>query len=129
MSTTPRPDLMYSSLRPSLSAPHAVAPESFDDIEMMRALRGANTILVNAVMGLTPSGYDAGTVALVEHVAANLKASRGQGAFLSGGRETHLSFRRAESPSEFTRALPTAIGRKRHLKSIKAKCKAIRALS
>ena len=53
-----------------------VAPESFAEARVKEALASANTVFVNAVMGLTSSGFHEGTAALDAAIAANTHARK-----------------------------------------------------
>ena len=65
-----------------------VAPVSFAEARVKEALRGAKTIFVNAVMGLTSSGFHEGTAALDATIAANKEARK-----YFGGGDTLAEFK------------------------------------
>lgn len=65
-----------------------VAASSFDDVRVKRALSGAASIFVNAVMGFTSSGFHEGTTALDNAIAANNSARK-----YFGGGDTIQEFR------------------------------------
>ena len=66
---------------------------------MKEALRGAKTIFVNAVMGLTSSGFHEGTAALDATIAANKEARK-----YFGGGDTLAEFK-SLSPGLYMSAL------------------------
>ena len=76
-----------------------VAPVSFAEARVKEALRGAKTIFVNAVMGLTSSGFHEGTAALDAAIAANAEARK-----YFGGGDTLAEFK-SLSPGLYMSAL------------------------
>jgi phosphoglycerate kinase len=76
-----------------------VAPVSFAEARVKAALRGAKTIFVNAVMGLTSSGFHEGTAALDAAIAANAEARK-----YFGGGDTLAEFK-SLSPGLYMSAL------------------------
>lgn len=76
-----------------------VAPVSFSEARVKEALRGAKTIFVNAVMGLTSSGFHEGTAALDAAIAANASARK-----YFGGGDTLAEFK-SLSPGLYMSAL------------------------
>ena len=76
-----------------------VAPESFAEARVKEALRSSKTIFVNAVMGLTSSGFHEGTEALDAAIAANAPARK-----YFGGGDTLAEFK-SLSPGLYMSAL------------------------
>ena len=76
-----------------------VAPESFSEARTKDALAGARTVFVNAVMGLTTSGFHEGTAALDAAIAANEHARK-----YFGGGDTLAEFK-SLSPGLYMSAL------------------------
>ncbi|MCD4650722.1 MAG: phosphoglycerate kinase [Candidatus Cloacimonetes bacterium] len=73
------------------------APESFEQDDLKKAILGAKTIFVNAVMGLTPN-FSEGTLSLYNLIAKNSEATK-----LFGGGDTIQEFR-VLLPGLFTEA-------------------------
>lgn len=76
-----------------------VAAESFRDAAVTAVVSNAATIFVNAVMGLTSSGFNEGTTALDATIAANKKARK-----YFGGGDTLQEFK-SLSPGLYMAAL------------------------
>jgi phosphoglycerate kinase len=76
-----------------------VAPVSFAETRVKEALRSSKTIFVNAVMGLTSSGFHEGTAALDAAIAANKAARK-----YFGGGDTLAEFK-SLSPGLYMSAL------------------------
>jgi phosphoglycerate kinase len=76
-----------------------VAPESFAEARVKQAIASSKTVFVNAVMGLTSSGFHEGTEALDAAIAANTRAKK-----YFGGGDTIAEFK-SLSPGLYMSAL------------------------